>query len=191
MYDGDQLLAELNTANLSQIVRRYVYGPDVDEPIVWYEGSGTTDRRFLHTDERGSVVAVTNSSGSVIGVNSYDEYGVPASGNIGRFQYTGQAWMADIGLYYYKTRMYSSGLGRFLQTDPIGYAGGMNFYAYVKGDPVNFNDPAGMRLTEHGGSICGIGCETIYMQATLITEGFHRETTIGGDTVKLPDDITR
>jgi uncharacterized protein RhaS with RHS repeats len=39
--------------------------------------------------------------------------------------------------------MYSSGLGRFLQTDPIGYAGGMNMYGYVGGDPVNFVDPLG------------------------------------------------
>ncbi|HEX8482908.1 MAG TPA: hypothetical protein VF650_13480 [Allosphingosinicella sp.] len=39
------------------MLRRYVHGPGTDEPLVWYEGSGTSDRRFLHTDERGSVGA--------------------------------------------------------------------------------------------------------------------------------------
>jgi len=40
---------------------------------------------------------------------------------IGRFQYTGQAWLEDLGVYHYKARIYSPTLGRFLQTDPIGY----------------------------------------------------------------------
>src|SRR3954451_13194458 len=91
MYDGDHLLAELNASNTAQVVRRYVYGADENEPLVWYEGSGTTDRRFLHEDERGSVVAVTNSPGGTLTINSYDEKGVPAATNAGRFQYTVQA----------------------------------------------------------------------------------------------------
>lgn len=65
--------------------RRYVHGPGEDEPLVWYEGSGTTDRRFLQADERGSIVAVSKGSGSVTNVNTYNQYGKPASSNVGRF----------------------------------------------------------------------------------------------------------
>lgn len=140
-YRGDQLTTEQSG---STIVRRYALGAGGDEPLVWYEGSGMGDRRWLYADERGSVVAVADQGGNTLAINTYDEYGIPGAANLGRFQYTGQTWLAEAQMYHYKARAYSPTLGRFLQPDPIGYGDGMNMYAYVGGSPLNRTDPSGM-----------------------------------------------
>jgi RHS repeat-associated protein len=53
-------------------------------------------------------------------------------------------WLPEAGVYHYRARAYSPTLGRFLQTDPISHSGGMNLYAYVHNDPLNFTDPWGL-----------------------------------------------
>ena len=140
LYDGDDLIAKYQSG---VVMRRYIHGDGADEPVASYEGGGLTTRYYLHADERGSVVAVSDASGAAVGTSKYSVDGASAS-LASEFGFTGQLWLPSVQLYYFKARMYSPQLGRFMQRDPLGYAAGLNLYAYAGGDPVNRTDPSGL-----------------------------------------------
>ena len=148
-YDGGEAIAEYDGfGGSATLLRRYVYGPGIDEPVVKIEyNSGGTEvsRLFYHADHQGSVIALSTPSGTLSEAFVYSAYGDTADSLSGNpYRYTGRRLDEETGLYYYRARYYSPAIGRFLSVDPIGYGDGLNLYAYVGNDPVNFIDPSGL-----------------------------------------------
>ncbi len=161
---GGQELAQYDGATYA-LQYRFVRLPgSVDDAFLMLDyvssGCGSGCAVYVHKDARGSTVSTSDASGAETAAYQYSPYGESGpEGDAGfPFRFTGQRLDAATGLYNYKARFYNPETGRFLSADPIGYADGMNMYAYVGGDPVNATDPSGMvkhdgRVTYGGGGI--------------------------------------
>ena len=76
----------------------------------------------------------------------YDAWGnLQVGANEPGYAFTGREWDPETGLYYYRARYYDPKVGRFTAEDPIAFQGGVNFYAYVLGNPVRLKDPTGLK----------------------------------------------
>ena len=155
-YAGDQKIEERNTSG--QVTKHYVWGNGIDELLRLdiYNGSSLTPY-YIHTDNIGSTTAVTDGNGNLVERVTYDSYGVPtftdALGqtlkkstirNTTLFQ--GREYDYDLALYNYRARYFDPTMGRFLQTDPLGYQDSMNLYQGMGMNPVNFLDPMGEEI---------------------------------------------
>ena len=178
IFDGWKPMLEFDGAGNPQVWNIYGAGPD--EILLRITNSSLL--RY-HSDRQGNVAFVLDGSGNGIERYTYDAFGQPtitewngngrtqsAYGN--RFMYTGREWIAELGIYDYRHRMYHPGLGRFLQTDPTGLQtegeklsagqkalfspGGsapeafssseMNLFRYCGDDPVDFTDAFGLEV---------------------------------------------
>ena len=149
IYDGWQVVEE----RISDVVTvNYIYNDGIDDPIAMIAGS---DVYYYDTDLRHNISTMTDASGDVIERYSYDAYGevkiedaqgvAIAQSAIGNaYLFSSRRYDVDTGLYYYRNRIYSPSLGRFMQRDPIWYEDGLNLYAYVGGNPVRCYDPWGL-----------------------------------------------
>jgi RHS repeat-associated protein len=115
--------------------------------------------QYVHGDHLGRPEAATDSSKQVVwrakNTSPYGSRSITLDQigglNIGL---PGQYYDAESALWYNGFRDYDANIGRYVQPDPIGLAGGINPYAYVEGNPVNQIDPLGLAkfLVSAGGN---------------------------------------
>ncbi|MHB8882686.1 MAG: RHS repeat domain-containing protein [Thermodesulfovibrionales bacterium] len=143
IYDGFDILAEYDENNA--IKTRYTFNIGIDDPIAM-ERSGQS--HYYHKDALGTITKLTDSAGNVVQSYEYDAYGKITHRLNASFEqpftFTGREYDSETGLYYYRMRYYDSEIGRFISEDPIGFAGGINKFAYVVNNPENWVDPLGL-----------------------------------------------
>jgi RHS repeat-associated protein len=144
---------ELNGTHVGE----YIHGQRIDE--VLRADLKSYNRSLINyyplADGLGSVVALTDDKGKVVERFRYDAFGQPISLSAAnltmagftsgyRLLFTGREWLGSLGLNEHRNRYKISRLGRWLVTDPIGFAGGSNLYRYVNNGPIDFSDYRGL-----------------------------------------------
>lgn len=157
VWDAWNLIEERGAGNA--LLNTYIYGAgEIIERI-----TGSTSY-FYYQDQLGSTSHVADASGALLESYKYSTFGQPSvyapdgsvrkngSSHDIRHLYTGQLWMPQTGLYDYRNRVFSPTLTRFLQPDPIRFAGDpSHLYRYCGNNSINRSDPLGLFDQSGGG----------------------------------------
>lgn len=151
-----QLIEErLLGSGVGPTIAAYVWGMGYVDSMVLRDDYLTQARHYAQQDANYNVMSLTDRSGTVQERYVYDPYGTVTykTGTWGVRGSSAYGWVylhqggrldSATGLYYFQRRHYSAMLGRWLSTDPIGYADGMNLYQAYGSGPVTFVDPTGL-----------------------------------------------
>lgn len=147
LWDESQLIAEIDDSGNRVKRYSYLFGAT---PAQIEDANGTY---YVHSDSLFAPRLLTNSMGQVVWRSRFQVYGsavleqdVDANGVpvIFNMRFPGQYYDAEAGLHYNYFRDYDPAIGRFIQSDPIGFAGGLNYYSYAGGQPLSYIDPLGL-----------------------------------------------
>lgn len=136
----------------NQLLAEHRDGGDLWSDYLYFEGTLVGLVRngqiyYIHNDHLGRPESVTSSSKAKVWyANNYAFERTLPFNTIGGLNlgYPGQYYDSEIAIWHNGYRDYDGTTGRYLQSDPIGLAGGVNTYAYVEGNPVSFIDSLGL-----------------------------------------------
>jgi RHS repeat-associated protein len=137
--DG-KLIAEAN--DQGTVIKEYVYFNN--QPLAQIIGSNIY---YYHNSHLGTPESMTDVNQNIVWQASHTPFGkatVSIDTIENNIRFPGQYFDAESGLHYNYFRDYDPEIGRYIQSDPIGLAGGINTYGYVGGNPVNYVDPNGL-----------------------------------------------
>ena len=176
LYQGWNLVATLDATDLNniQVVSQYFWRTGSADTGSFgllmiagdHDGDPGTTRRAYYTgyDGRGNLTSLAaQTRGVAAAAFEYSPFGerlraegtgqLPDLDALGvHFGFATQYTDRETGLVYFGHRYYHPGLGRFLNRDPLGEAGGLNRYLYASNDPINFTDYRGLCDADPGES---------------------------------------
>jgi RHS repeat-associated protein len=149
----------------------HVYAGAYPDDRVSYRRGG--EDHYFHLDDQATVLAVTDHLGNVVERYDYGDHGAPtilwpdgvtprAASAVGNsYMFTGRPWLADVGLYDFRLRLYDPRAGRFTTRDVLGPWGDKvnlgNAYAFGGNNPLGMVDPSGAMavpgISTHDGSV--------------------------------------
>ena len=149
---GGKLYGEYDASG--NLIREYVYLSGA--PLAQIDDVSSSDVLiYLHTDHQGTPRYATNTSGTQVWAWDSDAFGIgaPTGSATVNLRFPGQYFDDESGLHYNWNRYYNPETGRYISSDPIGLAGGLNTFGYANANPVMYTDPEGLNA-----SICHGRC---------------------------------
>ncbi len=158
MYDQQSRLLGEYDANGNPL-REYLW---LDDQPIAMVNAATSQLYFVHTDHLNTPRALVDRDNYLrwTWMSLHDPFGKDAALNdpwlLGpvtfNLRFPGQFYDGESGLHYNVQRDYVPGLGRYVQSDPIGLEGGINTYAYADANPLSITDPLGLMGQGSGGN---------------------------------------
>ena len=111
--------------------------------------------KFIHGDHLGTPHSVTDLSARIIWSASYRPFGAAVANEDPdsdgesyalNLRFPGHYFDQESNLHYNYFRTYSPALGRYIESDPMGLAGGANAFLYASANPTRFIDPLGLMV---------------------------------------------
>jgi RHS repeat-associated protein len=130
------------------LVEETIWMDDLPVATLRPRAGGTIAIYYVHSDHLGTPRKITNPTGNaVLWRWDPDTFGTAAP-SITTISYNrrfpGQYYQSESGLNYDYFRDYDPTMGRYMESDPIGLRGGINTYAYTRGNPISRRDPSGL-----------------------------------------------
>jgi RHS repeat-associated protein len=138
---GGLLYGEYDTSG--NFIREYIYLNGA--PLAQIDAGSPEVLTYIHTDHLGTPRFGTNTSGTQVWSWNNDAFGTstPSGTATVNLRMAGQYFDSESGLFYNWNRVYNPAIGRYISSDPIGLAGGLNTFLYVGANPVMRIDPRG------------------------------------------------
>ena len=170
LYTDEGLAGEYDASG--NLIAAYGYTPDSaygTEPL-WQYRNGVYG--YYHRSHLGTPLLLTDKTNSVLWQARYAAFGEATISGVveNPLRFPGQYYDQETGLHYNWFRDYDPSTGRYVESDPIGLAGGLNTYAYVAANPLVYSDPTGEVIP-------AIGWAYLRCYASCVCVGCRRAST--------------